>query len=49
MCGGSSDQKRIVSKKETEYLDALLRGVYVRKKIKQGLKITNENFDEYFY
>ena len=49
MCGGSSDQKRIVSKKVTEYLDALLRGVYVRKKIKQGLKITNENFDEYFY
>src|SRR4029077_2224286 len=28
MCGGSDSGKRVISRKEVEYLDALVRGVY---------------------
>ena len=31
MCGGSSDTKRIPPKKEIDYLDQLVRGVYVKE------------------
>ena len=32
MCGGVSDQKRVITSKETKYLDELVRG-YTKKKL----------------
>ena len=31
MCGGQSNSRRVISKKEIEYLDALVRGAYAKK------------------
>ncbi len=36
MCGGSGIQKRVVPKKETTYLDALVRGVYAKYDLPEG-------------
>lgn len=49
MCGGNNNSRREISKEETEYLDALVRGVYVKKDLNAGLEINSSNFDEYFY
>ena len=49
MCGGSSDSRRVISRKEIEYLDALVRGAYAKTDIKAGTILNKENFDELFY
>ena len=49
MCGGIRNQRRPISKAETKYLDALVRGVYSRKDLVKGLVINKENFDKYFF
>ena len=49
MCGGSADGRRTCSSEEIKYLDALVRGVFAKKEIPDGLKISSSNFDEYFY
>lgn len=49
MCGGSSNSRRIVSEKEIKYLDALVRGVYAKKKIPKGYVVQNETFADDFY
>jgi sialic acid synthase SpsE len=49
MCGNSSNGRRVISKEETEYLDALVRGIYVNKDIVAGFKIDHSNFAEYFH
>lgn len=49
MCGGRSRSKRIISKKETEYLDALVRGAYARKDIEAGYVFSKESFERDFY
>ncbi len=49
MCGAPGTQKRIPPKKETEYLDALVRGVYARQDLPKGLEINHENFEKNFY
>ena len=49
ICGGITHQRREISKGETEYLDALVRGVYAKKPISIGAVITNTNFGDYFY
>lgn len=36
MCGGSSNVKRTISRSETEYLDALVRGVYAKRDLPVG-------------
>lgn len=36
MCGGSSDTKRVPPKKEIEYLDQLVRGVYAKENLPIG-------------
>lgn len=36
MCGGPGIQKRIVPEKEKKYLDALVRGVYVKQDLPEG-------------
>ena len=49
MCGGRSHSKRNISKKETEYLDALVRGAYARKDLEPGYVFTKESFERDFY
>ena len=49
MTGGVDSRRRQISKKETQYLDALVRGVYARKNLKSGHVITKDNFDEFFF
>ncbi|MBR1907999.1 N-acetylneuraminate synthase family protein [bacterium] len=43
LCGGSGDTKRIPPKKETEYLNALVRGVYAKRDFKKGDVLTDED------
>lgn len=40
MCGTSSQSRRTIDNKETEYLESLYRGLYLKKNIKKGQKIT---------
>jgi sialic acid synthase SpsE len=49
MCGGRSQSKRIISKRETEYLDALVRGAYAKKDLEPGYEFTKESFERDFY
>lgn len=49
MCGGRSQSKRIISKKETEYLDALVRGAYAKKDLEAGYVFSKESFERDFY
>lgn len=49
MCGGSSDSRRVISKRETEYLDLLVRGVYAKKQLNPGYVFSKENFEKDFY
>ncbi len=49
MCGGVGGSRRIISRKETEYLDALVRGAYARRDLAPGHVITKDNFDKDFY
>lgn len=43
MCGGSSDTKRIPPQKETDYLDALVRGVYAKENLPIGHVISDSD------
>ena len=49
MTGGLKERRREISKKETQYLDALVRGIYARKDLKAGHVINKDNFDEFFF
>jgi N-acetylneuraminate synthase len=49
MSGGTSENRRIIPKKETEYLDALVRGVYARRNISAGYVFSKESFEKDFY
>jgi len=49
MCGGYSDSRRVISKKETEYLDALVRGAYAKRDIEPGYTLNKDNFLKDFY
>lgn len=49
MCGGSSTERRVISRKEIEYLDALVRGAYAKRDIEVGYVLNNENFAKDFY
>ena len=49
MCGGSSDSRRVISKKETEYLDALVRGAYARHDLEPGYVLNANTFSKDFY
>lgn len=40
MCGTSLMERRIIDKKESDYLHALYRGLYLKRDIKKGNKIT---------
>jgi sialic acid synthase SpsE len=43
MCGAPGTQKRLPPKREIEYLDALVRGVYARENLKEGHLLTNDD------
>ena len=49
MCGGSSNSRRIISKKETEYLNALVRGAYARGDLEPGYVLNKYSFEKDFY
>jgi sialic acid synthase SpsE len=49
ICGGSGDTKRVVTRRETEYLDALVRGVYARRDVGPDYVFSRETFDRDFY
>lgn len=49
MCGGSGESKRIPSKKEIEYLDGLVRGVYAKHDLPAGYTLDHERIDDDVY
>jgi N-acetylneuraminate synthase len=49
MCGGPSDARRVISKKEIEYLDALVRGAYAKHDIEPGYVLDSKTFAKDFY
>lgn len=49
MCGGVAGSRRVISRKETEYLDALVRGAYARRDLDIGYTLTKESFEKDFY
>ena len=44
MCGAPGIQKRIPPKKEIEYLDGLVRGVYARRDLTEGELLTSKDY-----
>jgi N-acetylneuraminate synthase len=49
MAGGEGTSRRVIPKREIEYLDALVRGVYAKKDLPSGYQFDHETFDEDFY
>lgn len=49
MCGGPGTSKRGPKKKETEYLDALVRGVYAKRDLPEGYELQHQNSEDDFY
>ena len=43
MAGGSRKSRRVISPEEVDYLNQLVRGVYAKKNLKKGEKITADN------
>ena len=48
MCGNSYENRRTISREETEYLDALVRGIYARRDIPVGHIVDSSSFSVYF-
>lgn len=44
MCGPAGTSKRIPGRKETEYLEALVRGVYAARDLPEGHELTAEDY-----
>jgi len=49
MAGGVSEVRRVISTKEVEYLDALVRGAYARRDLHSGYVFSKESFEKDFY
>ncbi|AHF92820.1 N-acetylneuraminic acid synthase [Opitutaceae bacterium TAV5] len=49
MCGGSGTEKRQVSRREAQYLDALVRGVYAKRDLPAGHKLHKDHMNDDFY
>ena len=49
MLGNSEKSRRTISREETEYLDALVRGIYVRRPLKRGYVFDKSSFDNDLY
>jgi N-acetylneuraminate synthase len=48
MCGGSSGKRRVIPRDEIKYLDALVRGVYLKKDLGAGYEFDSSKFNEDF-
>jgi N-acetylneuraminate synthase len=48
MMGNSENARRIVSKEEIKYLDALVRGVYARRDLPAGYELSSDTFAKDF-
>lgn len=48
MCGGSSEKRRVIPREETKYLDALVRGVYLKKDLAAGYEFDSSKFSQDF-
>jgi sialic acid synthase SpsE len=44
LCGGSGDTRRTLPRREIEYLDALVRGVYAKRDMPAGARITRDDY-----
>jgi N-acetylneuraminate synthase len=49
MSGPKNSERRNISKKEIEYLDKLVRGVYARKDLKKGYIFNSKNLKKDFF
>ncbi|MDR3532115.1 MAG: N-acetylneuraminate synthase family protein [Rhodopila sp.] len=49
MSGGEAGHRRMTPRTEVEYLNALVRGVYARRELPAGYRITSETFERDFY
>jgi N-acetylneuraminate synthase len=49
MCGGSGSDKRLPTRREVEYLDALVRGVYAKRALPAGHEFHHASMDRDFY
>lgn len=49
MCGPEKTERRTISKKEIEYLDKLVRGVYSKKDLSAGYVFNSNKFNDDFY
>lgn len=49
MCGGNTESRRVISKRESKYLDALVRGAYAKRDLPMGYVITKDSFQHDFY
>tara|TARA_B100000575_G_C23140168_1_gene663294 strand:- start:4460 stop:5545 length:1086 start_codon:yes stop_codon:yes gene_type:complete len=49
MNGPDINSRRIIKNEETEYLDKLVRGIYVKKNIPKNFLIKHSDFNEFFY
>jgi len=49
MCGGPGSERKIPMKKEIEFLDNYIRGVYVKKDLPEGHVVTYGKLNEDFY
>jgi N-acetylneuraminate synthase len=49
MCGGSSTARRVCSRAEIEYLDALVRGIYAKRDLEAGYVFSKESLERDFY
>jgi N-acetylneuraminate synthase len=49
MCGGRSNSRRPISRREVQYLDALVRGAYARQDLEPGYVFSKDRFEKDFY
>lgn len=49
MCGGRTSSRRVISKKETKYLDALVRGIYAKHDLPSGYVFSKESLKKDFF
>lgn len=49
MCGGRTNSRRSISKREVKYLEALVRGAYSKHDLAPGYIFTKESFEKDFY
>jgi hypothetical protein len=48
MCGGVGASRRVISKRETDYLNALVRSVFARRDLEPGYVFSKEGFERDF-